>query len=120
VIRPAPQADVTRKKTGRFRPCKSGASGYAQSAEQPCHIRQNQQQRGSENDKSRLTYFRMLEHGVCLLFVIPERQKLTGFIRKKKRAAGKGEVKRAGTRAKRPQAWALEGESLLCALLLLT
>jgi len=32
-------------------------------------------------------------------FVIPERQKLSGFIEKWKRAAGKGEIKRAGASA---------------------
>jgi hypothetical protein len=62
----------------------------------------------------------MFEHGVCLLFVIPERQKLTSFIHQGKRAAGKGEVKRADAWGNRPKAQALKRESLLGALLLLT
>ena len=37
-------------------------------------VRQNQQQGGSKEDESGLTYFRMFEHGYLPFFVIPERQ----------------------------------------------
>ena len=65
-----PQTCSRRRRAAAARLRHSGAS----LADDFGQIRQDQQQGGSKEDESGLTYFRMFEHGYLPFFVIPERQ----------------------------------------------